>query len=480
MELRKEGKLMEICLIIEGSYPYITGGVSSWVYSLINELDEVKFKLISIMPSREEKTEYKYPIPDNVQAIKTIYLDDFKDLNTNLYKKKVKLTPQELNEIKSFFRFQSDVDWEVVAETICDSNKIGNVLEFLQSKTFWEMLLELYQDEFNGQGFNQFFWTVRSMFLLVISIMQNQLPKADIYHAVSTGYAGLLGLLAKVKHDKSFILTEHGIYAREREGDIIKATWVKGVYKQMWIDFFYFISTGAYQKADKVISLFERNRNIQLKLGAAPEKTVVIPNGINLEEFTLKKEEHQGLNIGAILRIVPIKDVLTLIKSFKIVHKKIPEEVTFYLMGPYEEDKEYYEECLRLIKKLDLQDDIIITGRVDVLEYMPRLDLLVLTSISEGQPLVILEGLAAEIPFVATDVGSCRELIEGRPGDNIGNAGIITNPTSPTEIAQAIIKLLSDENLRTEMGRNGRKRVERYYTKQKLIESYKQTYKNLG
>ena len=107
------------------------------------------------------------------------------------------------------------------------------------------------------------------------------------------------------------------------------------------------------------------------------------------------------------------------------------------------------------------------------------MDVLVLTSISEGQPLVILEGMSCGIPFVSTDVGSCKELLEGKEEDKIGLSGIITPPVSPKETYKAIMKLFNDEDLRMNMRKNGRKRVGKYYTKELFINKYKELYRDL-
>ncbi|KPU27315.1 hypothetical protein TR13x_06115 [Caloranaerobacter sp. TR13] len=469
---------MEVCIISEGSYPYIPGGVASWIHQLVTEMKEINFKILSVMPSEVEKLKYKYDIPKNVIEIKTVYLNGYQNISPKKRMREPHISKDKLNELEAFLRFNNDVNWETVISIIANRKKIGDCVEFLKSQTFWNILLKLYQEKYRHEGFNRFFWTMRSMFLPMINIIQTEIPKADIYHSVSTGYAGLLGVVSKVKYNKPFILTEHGIYAREREEEIIKSKWVQGIYKNIWIDFFYFISTGAYKTADRVISLFERNRNIQLELGSEHHKTIVIPNGVDIERYKVKKEKHEGFNVGAILRIVPIKDVKTLIRAFKIVNTKIPNS-KLYLIGPYDEDKEYYNECLNLIETLKLKKNIIITGRVDIKNYLSKMDVLVLTSISEGQPLVILEGMASGIPIVATDVGSCGELIEGTKNDDIGLAGIVTKPVSPNETADAIIRILKNKELSQQMSLNGRKRVEKYYTKEKLIKRYSKIYHEL-
>ncbi len=82
-----------------------------------------------------------------------------------------------------------------------------------------------------------------------------------------------------------------------------------------------------------------------------------------------------------------------------------------YVMGGVD-DKGYASECYDLVRKLKL-DNLIFTGRVNVKEYLKRW-ILILTSISEGQPLSVLESMAAGKACVTTDVGCCRELLEGR------------------------------------------------------------------
>jgi len=91
------------------------------------------------------------------------------------------------------------------------------------------------------------------------------------------------------------------------------------------------------------------------------------------------------------------------------------------------DDEEYHQECLDLIDYLKIKD-IIIPGTVKTTSYLEKIDFTILTSISEGQPFAVLESMAAKRPVVTTDVGSCRDLIEGDVGDNFGYAGICVPP----------------------------------------------------
>jgi glycosyltransferase involved in cell wall biosynthesis len=109
---------------------------------------------------------------------------------------------------------------------------------------------------------------------------------------------------------------------------------------------------------------------------------------------------------------------------------------------------------------------------------MGYLDVCLLTSISEGLPLIILEAFAAGVPCVATDVGACRELIYGRtPEDKaLGRAGLLTKICSPLDTADAVLRVIaSAENLLT-MGRIGRVRAERHYRQTEIIGRYRSFY----
>ncbi len=101
-------------------------------------------------------------------------------------------------------------------------------------------------------------------------------------HSISTGYAGFLATLLKHKRDIPFILTEHGIYTKERKIDLAQADWIEdpreafgssldadvSYVRRLWIRFFEGIGRVAYDAADPIISLYEGNRLRQIQDGA--------------------------------------------------------------------------------------------------------------------------------------------------------------------------------------------------------------------
>ncbi|KHF32008.1 N,N'-diacetylbacillosaminyl-diphospho-undecaprenol alpha-1,3-N-acetylgalactosaminyltransferase [Paenibacillus sp. P1XP2] len=468
---------MKICIIAEGSYPYITGGVSSWIHSLITQMSEHEFVIYAIGAESKQKGKFKYKLPSNVVEVKETFLDAYLDEEVR-WGSRFRLSAEERNTLQALIGGEGDLNWDRVF-ALLRSDKFVNVSDFLASKNYFDQLEQLCRFKYTHVPFTEMFWTVRSMILPLLLAIRSDVPQADIYHSVSTGYAGVIGALGKFLYGSPLLLTEHGIYSREREEEIIKADWVKGYFKDLWIEYFYRLSDCIYTAADQVVTLFGRNREIEIELGCPAEKILIIPNGVRTSDYeALPSGPEDGkIRIGAVVRIVPIKDIKTMLQSFALVKREVPN-AELVIMGPVEEDESYYEECLRMVEALEVQD-VVFTGEVQVKEYLGKMDLLLLTSISEGQPLAVLEGMAAGKPFVTTNVGSCKELLNGAD-DGIGPCGLVAPVMHYEQIAQAIVTLCRNEGLRKDMGRNARERVQRYYKFEDFISEYRKLYATLG
>lgn len=468
---------MKICIIAEGSYPYIIGGVSSWIQMLISWMSEHQFIICTIGAKSESRGRFSYTLPDNVSAVKEIFLDDALK-GKGKWGKRLGIKRYGREALECLL-IEGYCDWRELFY-IFSRQQLPSVQDFLLSKDFFDILETVYKRKYSNIPFADFYWTLRSMVYPLLFIINQGVPEADLYHSVSAGYAGVLGSLGKVTNKRSFIMTEHGIYTREREEEIIKSQWIRDCFKDIWIMHFQNLSRCAYDNADRVITLFNRNKEMQMELGCGESKLEIIPNGIQLDRYcglVQKSKEEDFINVGAIVRIVPIKDIKTMIQAFAVA-KESYEKTRFYIMGPNDEDMEYYEECLQLVESLGISD-VIFTGRVNITDYLGRMDILVLSSISEGQPLAILEGMAGSKPFIATDVGSCRDLLYGN-GDSFGEAGIIVPVMASEMMGQAIVRLCKDRELRTSMGESAWKRVSALYSKEKLVEAYKKVYNLYG
>lgn len=254
-----------------------------------------------------------------------------------------------------------------------------------------------------------------------------------------------------------------------------------GIYKNIWIEQFRKMSRLGYERADIVTCLFKRAKELQVDLGCPREKIRVTPNGIRVQNFQdlpgKQEEDTRYVDIGAVLRVTPIKDVKTMIRAFGFAKEKQPN-LRLWIMGPAEEEPEYAQECYDLVETMEIRD-VIFTGRVNVRDYLGKMDFTILTSISEGQPLTILESFAAKKPVIATDVGNCRELIYG-PDDFFGSAGILTHIMNVQEISRAMLDLARNAKLREEMGESGYKRAVNQYTIEQMQETYSNLYQEMA
>jgi glycosyltransferase involved in cell wall biosynthesis len=294
--------------------------------------------------------------------------------------------------------------------------------------------------------FADYFWAWHSSHTLIFRVLAASLPEADISHAVSTGFAGLVSYAAKVRRNKPLLLTEHGLYHKEREMEIRKSGLIRGYQRDMWITLYNLTSKICYRQADLTTALFEENRGRQIDFGAPPERTMVLPNGIDIERFSITRKEREGFHVGLVGRVVPIKDIKTFITAAKIVLEEVPE-ARFYCIGPTDEDSAYYEDCKLLVQSMKIADKFEFTGRKNVLEYYEFLNVMVLTSVKEAQPLVILEAYCAGIPVVSTRVGNVAEMMDyeeklmASSKDAAGVAeGILYLRRNPAEVKRLVEK----------------------------------------
>ncbi len=327
----------------------------------------------------------------------------------------------------------------------------------------------------------------------VLAGIADRLIPARAYHTVSTGYAGFLGALLKHKTGRPLILSEHGIYTKERKIDLFHTEWIRdnrsvfqrdptetGYFRQLWIRFFEALGRMCYDAADSIIALYEANRLRQIADGADPARTRNIANGINVPRYAalrpLRPAEPPPV-LCLIGRVVPIKDVKTFIRAMRSVVNRLPQAQA-WIAGPEDEDPAYAADCHSLAQGLGLAEQVKFLGFQQLTNILPKVGLVVLSSISEALPLVLLEGYAAGVPAVSTDVGSCRQLVYGVGAEDeaIGASGRVVGIADPQALADAALELLGDRAAWDAASRAAIARVERFYTQEQMIGRYRAVY----
>lgn len=480
----------DVCLLLEGTYPYVTGGVSSWTHDLIRAQRDRSFHLVTLLP-RDASVTPRYEVPVNVVGRTRVTVQELPRGGRPTRRDKGLLARIEPALLRLQARGGLDDLRELLAIVGPERHALGRA-RLMNSPYAWTMLLDMYRATVPDVSFLDFFWSWRSLVGGLFSVLLADLPDAGVYHAVSTGYAGLMLARATLETGRPGMLTEHGIYTNERRIEMATAKWLhdppsEGLHidsprrtlKDVWVDTFVGYSHTCYQASQEIITLYEGNQQFQIQDGAPSDKLRIIPNGVDYDAYAdlTRPPGRPRRTVALIGRVVPIKDVKTFIRASALLRATIPDFEALVL-GPIEEDPEYYEQCVALVRQLRLENTLVFPGKVRLADYFGRIDVLVLTSISEAQPLVVLEAGAAGIPSVTTDVGSCRELIFGRRGERpaLGPGGDVTPLCSPSATAQAIARLLTDEEWYARCSGAIKARVRHAYHTHVVDQAYRDLY----
>jgi glycosyltransferase involved in cell wall biosynthesis len=259
--------------------------------------------------------------------------------------------------------------------------------------------------------------------------------KPDIVHAQSFG-SGMPALLSN-----RLLKIPYVIYGRGAD-----------VYLPDW--FTKLTAKGILKNASTVIALTEHMKDAMQAIYS--RDIIVVPNGINLNEVAEKETEggNPSKRVLFVGRLHPVKEVQYLLGAMKMVHQELPE-AKLILVGDGEE-REHLE---NLTDSLGIRECVEFAGRVPherVKDYMNQAEVFVLSSLSEGFPVTILEAMACGLPIVATRVGGIPDIIED------GTNGYLVDTMNQEQLAEALLKLLQDEKLRRDISGNNREKAKKY------------------
>jgi glycosyltransferase involved in cell wall biosynthesis len=483
----------DVCLLLEGSYPYVVGGVSNWADELMRSHPHLTYHLVALLPDRNVPR-LRYDLPPNAVGLDHVFLQDVGKGPARFAGLEALLTRIE----PALGRLQAAgglADLAAVIDALAPHRGRLGRRTLLDSPEAWQLIVRMYESTVRGTSFLDYFWTWRAQIGGLFAALLCDLPPAKVYHTTSTGYAGLLAARAALETGRPAIVTEHGIYTDERRIEIAMAQWLGrqqrygfGVesegrsLKDLWVDTFVSYSHACYEACDAIVTLYQGNQELQRRDGADPAKMLVIPNGVDYAGLSriARDPTPRRPTVAFIGRVVPIKDVKTFIYSIAHLRTMVPD-IRALVLGPEDEDPEYAAECRKLVAQADLAKVVSFAGQVRLEDYLDRIDVVVLTSISEAQPLVILEAGAAGVPTVATDVGACREMIQGAADEvpAFGPGGAITALADPVATAMAVADLLLRPSHREACAKAIKARVAATYNRDTLNEVYRALYDEL-
>lgn len=474
---------MNTVLATEGTYPFHHGGVTVWCDQLINGLSEHQFHVMAITSTGTERP--LSALPQNVTRLVQVPLWGhlpparpagkratmrFQHVHQNFVRAVIE--PDRPTAVAEFLSALQGM-FEYAQEANLSAALLSNdALERLSAA--WQ---EVSRKTDTSPRISQIPITFADA-LAASDLIEHYLrplsfapPPADIYHAVSNGLAALIGMMGKWAYGAPFILTEHGVYLRER---YLSALTTPGTYpvKMLLLNFLRLLSSAAYTAADIIQPGSNYNQRWELRNGADPRRIRTVYNGIDLREFPAAKDEPEIPTLTWLGRIDPIKDLHTLIRAFALVQTELPE-ARLRLFGAAPKGGEtYLNSCHTLIHELQLQEAAHFEGRVNhPAEAYRAGNVVLLTSISEGFPYTLIEAMATSRATVSTNVGGVPEAV--------ADAGLVVAPRDERAIANAALTLLHDPLLRQRLGQAARERVMTHFTLQQSLDAYRDTYSAL-
>jgi len=243
------------------------------------------------------------------------------------------------------------------------------------------------------------------------------------------------------------------------------------------ICFYEYLDALFLRRFDAVVGVSDAIANSLRRSGIRDSKIHVIDNGIDLPLFsqaraTLAHKNRKGPNlvVGTVGRLVPQKGMEYFLRAARDVLLDCAD-VFFVVIGSGP-DREKLE---KMARELAIEQNVAFTGHcTDMPSAYAFMDIFVLASIDEGMPMAILEALASRKPVVATSVGAVPRLIVPE------KTGLLVAPRDVQALKLAILRLLNDSSLRSQLGSAGKALVRRAHSSNIMAKNYLQLYEQVA
>jgi glycosyltransferase involved in cell wall biosynthesis len=479
-----------VLLCTEGTYPFVGGGVSTWCDILCRELEEVDFTVFAVTGGPEVQTCYE--LPPNVRKVVQLPLFGTRDPSDHILgalgvreieRRRARTTPKAVRErfIPLLLRLLSALHDEGRGSE-GDGRLLWELWRYFREYDWrrtwrgdetWSTFLQVAEQWPAPDGARATAADVTEAMRWLYSFLVPLAAPAvrvDMVHTTIAGFPGIAGVIAKWEHGTPFLVTEHGVWVRERYIAISNSSF-SDFAKRFLMDLSSYVARVNYSCADVVSPVAEFNTRWEVPWGVERERLVTIPNAVDPAVFAPRPKPPATAGrptVVAAARVFPLKDIETMIRAAAVVRDSIPN-VHFLVYGSLDADIPYVERCRRLIAELGLEQTFELAGHHSKpAELFAEGDISALSSISEGFPYTVLESMACGRPVVGTDVGGVREALQGY--------GIVVPPRDHEAFGQGVVTLLSDDVLRRRLGRHAREAVLARYRTSGNIAAYRRLY----
>ncbi|WP_051970139.1 GT4 family glycosyltransferase PelF [Kitasatospora azatica] len=465
---------MRVTLLTEGTYPHAHGGVSVWCDQLVQGMPDVEFDIIAVTGSGTE--ELAWELPPQVRSVTTAPLWGPADQGKPPRGRELR---RFLDAYERFLHSLLDPVYDTHFGTelygFADFARRGLLSPALRSEGALRTLQGVWTRPYlpTAAATPTLHDALHATDLLEHALrpLAAEPPQTGVAHAVSGGLAALPGLIAAQQYAVPFLLTEHGIYLRERYLGYRTGPYRWPV-KALLLGFYRMLAEESYSRAALVTPGNRYNRRWEERGGTPSENIRTVYNGVDPELFPAAGPEPEVPTLSWAGRVDPIKDLETLIRAFAIVRAELPDARLRLFGGTARGAEGYRDGCVALAQELGLGDSVVFEGRVELIQdaYAAG-NVVMLSSISEGFPFTLIEAMSSGRATVSTDVGGVREAV--------GDTGLVVPPREPEPMARAALELLRDPVRRAGMGEAARLRVIEQFTLRQNIDGFRSIYTEL-
>lgn len=447
---------MKVSLITEGTYPIVQGGVSTWCDQLIRGLPDTRFEVVCLAQSGTE--DIVWPLPDNVDvSVCGLWPHSHYRRNASRLPRRQQAQLSRLMDdlwlaVLGEVRVPSVRKLEVALRAIVDL--LDDCFDREQRQVDFQSAASLMRVwKRAGRGLEWPELTVSAAVAAgavvdhVLSLLTINIVKTDIVHATANGPCALVAMANRWRTGVPFLLTEHGIYVREQYMAMRNSNW-EWPARRATTAFTRRVSELALQQAQVVAPVSFFNRKWELELGADPEKIVPIRHGVSSQRYPVLVNEPVTPTVSYVGRIAPLKGIETLLRAHAEVLRTIPA-TTLRIFGPIpKEHRDHAERMHALARELGIDDAVVWEGPIPTSSMGFEVgNVVVVPSVSEGMPYVLLEAFMSGRATVSTDVGGICECLQSPT-----EVGVLVPPHGVDAMASEIISLLHNDERRAAIG----------------------------
>lgn len=476
--------VVKILLTTEGTYPYARGGVSTWVHDLVTGMPEHDFLIGAVVGNPHVSLAYDLPSNTSVLPIPLWGAERIDEYIHGARRARWSGGGAFRRGQERAFRDRLLPAYgEIVTHLLGEGHArglgiaLGDIAEYCETYDLrsafrdprcWHLLRDRLAQHgaFCELPMADTVDIARSLYRYLIPLAV-PLPHVDIAHSSGAALCALPALAAKFRTGAPFLLTEHGVYVRERVLQMVRDD-IPTLHKALLANFYRAVARCAYTYADAVLPVCEYNTAWEQELGVDRDRVHVIYNGVDPARFPAREVTLARPTVAFVGRIEPLKDVLSLITAMGILRDR-GQDCVLRIYGP-DADRAYAARCRAAVAARGLHNCIRFEGGTqDPAQAYQEADVVTLCSVSEGFPYTVVEAMMSGRPVVATAVGGVPEAL-GRPD-------LLVEPQNPRALADALQQQLNKTpEQRWAIGRELRRRAVELFSRDRFLGHYRDLY----